>query len=221
MNVKTAKGYKGMGMEGPIARWYANLTQKNIEDFKKDARKISQYALQGSAILEVAPGPGYLSIELAKLGSYQITGLDISTTFVEIAQAKAHEAGVVVDFRQGDAAHMPFGDAVFDFIVCRAAFKNFSEPVLALDEMYRVLRPGGRASILDLRGDVPAEDVNKHVDNMGLSKINTLITKFVFKSTLIKRAYTEAQFRDMASRSKFKTARIEKDDIGLEVVLKK
>src|SRR5690349_18739181 len=124
------KGEKGMGMEGPVATWYAKNTLKNIEDFKKDARKIAAVVAEGSAILEVAPGPGYLAIELAKLGRYKITGLDISTSFVEIAQANAKAAGVPVDFRQGNAAQMPFADASFDFIVCRAAFKNFAEPVL-------------------------------------------------------------------------------------------
>ena len=69
----------------------------------------------GSAVLEVAPGPGYFSIELAKLGAYSITGLDISHTFVEIAAKKAAEAGVHVEFRQGNASSMPFARQLFRF----------------------------------------------------------------------------------------------------------
>ena len=63
------------------------------------------------------------------MGSYRIVGLDISPTFVEIAQAKAREAGVDIDFRLGNASHMPLADDLFDFIVCSAAFKNFSQLV--------------------------------------------------------------------------------------------
>ncbi len=59
--------------------------------------------------------PGYFAIELAKLGSYRITGLDISRTLVEIARAKAAEAGVAVDFRRGDA--LPFAPESFDFLL--------------------------------------------------------------------------------------------------------
>ncbi len=48
---------------------------------------------------------------------------------------------------------MPFESETFDFLLCRAAFKNFTEPLQALREMCRVLKPGGRALIIDLRRD--------------------------------------------------------------------
>jgi 2-polyprenyl-3-methyl-5-hydroxy-6-metoxy-1,4-benzoquinol methylase len=86
-------------MDGFIARWYAKNTQKNIADYQKDARKVAASLREGAAVLDLAPGPGYLAIELAKLGTYDITGLDISATFVEIAQANAEAAGVGIDFR--------------------------------------------------------------------------------------------------------------------------
>jgi ubiquinone/menaquinone biosynthesis C-methylase UbiE len=219
---QVSKGHKkGMGMEGPIATWYANNTRKNMEDYKRDAKSVAERIPTGAAVLEVASGPGYLSIELAKLGNYQITGLDISATFVDIARKNAIEAGVGVDFRQGDAAQMPFDDGVFDFITCRAAFKNFAAPVLALDEMYRVLKPGGKASIVDLRGDVSAQAINKHVNDMGVSGINKLMTKWAFRFMLIKQAYTTNQFRELVAQSKFKTCDIREDEIGLEVRLEK
>ena len=135
----------------------------------------------GSNVLEVAPGPGYFSIELAKLGAYSITGLDISHTFVEIARQKAAEAGVHVDFKQGNASNMPFASETFDFLLCRAAFKNFGQPVRALQEMCRVLKPGGRGLIIDLRGDASPESMNRHVDAMGLSAVNKIMTKLTFR----------------------------------------
>lgn len=220
-NTQASKGYKGMAMEGAIATWYAKNTRKLIEDYRRDAKSVAGRISEGASVLEVAPGPGYLSIELAKLGSYHITGLDISATFVDIARANAYEAGVDIYFRQGDAARMPFDDGVFDFIVCRAAFKNFAQPVLALDEIHRVLKPGGKASIADLRRDVSAQTINQHVDDMGLSGINKLITRWVFKFMLIKRAYSEDQFKDLVANSKFQTCKVQLDAIGLEVLLEK
>lgn len=219
--MKSPKAYKGLGMDGFIATWYAKITQKDIEEFKNNAKLVASQLSAGSTILEVAPGPGYLAIELAKLGPYKIVGLDISKKFVEIARMKAQEAGVAVDFRQGNAAEMPFAEGTFNFIICKSAFKNFAEPMAALNEMYRVLKSGGKALILDLRGDVAEETVNNYVDKMGLSSINTLLTKWTFKFMLIKRAYTKKQFEALAAKSKFGKSNIQENQIGLEVWLEK
>lgn len=224
MSDQATKGYKGIGMEGPIARWYAKNTRKSIAGYKNDAKKVAACLPEKADILEIAPGPGYLSIELAKLGNYKITGLDISKTFVEIARENAKEAGLEIDFRQGDAARMPFDSETFDLIICRAAFKNFSQPIIALDEMNRVLKAGGKAVILDLRGDVSHEAIDKHVEeDLGLTGINRLFTKWVFKFSLMKRAYTKDQFREMVSKSRFTKCKIQEDPtgIGLEVWLEK
>ena len=101
------KSYKGMAMEGSIARWYAKNTKGNIEQYKNWAKIIDENVEERNNVLEVAPGPGYLSIELAKLGDYNVTGLDISKTFVEIAQGNADQVGVNVKFRHGDASSIP------------------------------------------------------------------------------------------------------------------
>src|SRR5215472_7735109 len=98
------KPYRGIGMEGVTARWYASLTHKSLDDFKALARRVATEIPPQARVLEVAPGPGYFAVELAKLGRNQVTGLDISRTFVEIARRHAFEAGVKVDLRQGDAA---------------------------------------------------------------------------------------------------------------------
>src|SRR5579863_8246031 len=144
------KGYRGMGMTGALAHWYAATTRKSMSDFERLARRVAGEISPGAGVLEVAPGPGYFAIELAKLGDYRVTGLDISQTFVEIARANAADEKVQAQFQRGDASRMPFEAERFDYVVCRAAFKNFSAPDAALREMYRVLKPGGRALIIDM-----------------------------------------------------------------------
>ncbi len=208
-------------MEGFIARWYASLTHKSLDEFKALARRVAKELAAGSSVLEVAPGPGYFAIELAKLGSYRITGLDISHSFVEIARRNAAQAGVAVDFRQGDAAGMPFENESFDFLLCRAAFKNFTRPTEALQEMYRVLKPGGRALIIDLRKDASREQVSGAVDGMNLGKVDTFLTKLTFRFMLLKRAYARADFERLLSQTKFGPVRIEQSDIGLELSLER
>ncbi len=218
-HLSTAKPYKGLGMEGAIARWYASLTKKSLEDFTALARRTAERIPPRSSVLEVAPGPGYFAIELAKLGNYQISGLDISETFVEIARANAATAGVTVDFRRGNASNMPFGNESFDFLLCRAAFKNFSEPQRALEEMHRVLKSDGQALIIDLRRDAPQESINQAVNDMHLGTVNGILTKLTFRFMLLKRAYTKSEFEHMISRTKFSGMQIQENLMGFEILL--
>jgi ubiquinone/menaquinone biosynthesis C-methylase UbiE len=215
------KAFKGRGMEGFTARWYANLTRKSLDEFKSLARRTAARIPAEASVLEVAPGPGYFAIELAKLGAYRVTGLDISRTLVEIACANAIEAGVNVDFQQGDAAHMPFAPESFDFLLCRAAFKNFTEPLPALKEMYRVLKPGGRALIIDLRRDASMQSIAKAVQGMHLGPVNAMITRLTFRFMLLKRAYTKQEFEKLLAQTRFATPEIHEDLIGLELSLER
>ncbi|AMN40215.1 class I SAM-dependent methyltransferase [Rhodoplanes sp. Z2-YC6860] len=219
--MRTAKPYKGIPMEGMLATWYARNTGRMSEEFRACARRIAAHLSPGAAVLEAAPGPGYLAVELAKLGPYRITGIDISESFVRLASEHAAREGVDVTFRQGDAAALPFASETFDFAVCRAAFKNFSDPVGAIREMHRVLRPGGSALIIDLRNDVPDETIDAAVDGMHLDRINAFLTRVTFKHMLRKRAYSRADFQGMAAATPFGHAEIIDDGIGFDVWLRK
>src|SRR5260370_3002060 len=144
--------FKGPEMEGPIARWYARVrgSKSQIEAYGDEAAQVTAGVPDGVRVLEVAGGPGYLSVEMARLRRLDVTALDISHTFVEIGSNSARREGVSVDFRQGDVAKMPFEADSFDLIVCQAAFKNFTLPRTALAELYRVLRTAGTAVIQDM-----------------------------------------------------------------------
>ena len=221
MQLTQDKGFKGMGMEGRIASWYARNTANDMAEFERLAERVAKTTPCGNRILEVAPGPGYLSIEIAKRGSYAITGLDISKTFVEIAAANARRASVEVDFQHGNAAAMPYADNTFDYILCRAAFKNFSQPVEALDEMHRVLKPQGRALIIDLRKDASMDDIRAYIRDANIGWANSLIYRMTFRYLLIPRAYSRRQFTEMAASSRFGRAEISESGIGFEITLRK
>ena len=211
------KPHKDRGIEGGMATWYAATTGKSLRDFQDLARRIARELPQGGSVLEIAPGPGYFCIELARLGPYAIRGVDLSQAMVKIAREKAAAAGVRVDFEQGNASNLPFPPETFDFLVCRAAFKNFAQPVQALREMWRVLKPGGRGLIIDLRRDASLDDVNRGVDAMGLSAVNRVITKLTFRWMLLKSAYAKEHFEQMLAQTEFAKTEIEAKDIGLEV----
>jgi len=216
----TTKGYRGIGMEGPIATWYAKNTGRDLSRFTKIAQRITERVRPGAAILEVAPGPGYLAIELARRG-YTVTALDISMSFVKIARENAAAAGVTVDVRHGNASAMPLADDAFDAVVCVAAFKNFTDPLGAINEMHRVLRPGGEAAIFDLRKDASRQAIDAEVRGMHLSAWNSFVTRWTFELLLLKRAYSRDDLERMAGQSRFSHHDVALDGIGLELRLRK
>jgi 2-polyprenyl-3-methyl-5-hydroxy-6-metoxy-1,4-benzoquinol methylase len=73
-------------MEGVIAAWYAKVSAKSLGEFRDEASRVAMRLRAGDRVLEIAPGPGFLAIELAKLGPYRVSGVDISHSFVRIAR---------------------------------------------------------------------------------------------------------------------------------------
>jgi ubiquinone/menaquinone biosynthesis C-methylase UbiE len=221
-NSSHQKGYRGLPMEGFVARRYAKLrhTASQVEGWRKQAAELTAGLRDGADVLELAPGPGYFAVELARLGRFHVTGLDISRTFVQIAEENARKAGVAVDVRLGDASRMPLPDGRFDLVVCQAAFKNFRRPGEAIDEMYRVLREGGTAVIQDMRRDASKGAIRAEVDAMRLGRVGAFMTRRIL-STLRRRAYTQEQFERLAAASRFGGCETATRGIGVEVRLKK
>ena len=213
--------FKGPEMEGPIARWYARVrgSKSQLDAYREQASQITAGLPAGARVLEVAFGPGYLAIEIARRG-FQVSGSDISRTFVDIATENARQAGLTVDFRQGDVAQLPFETNSFDLVVCQAAFKNFTLPRSALAEIHRVLRAGGTAVIQDMSRDATHADIEREVGGMDLGRLSTFTTKATLEM-LKRRAYAPAQFERLAANSPFSTCEITTEGIGLEVRLTK
>ena len=101
----------------------------------------------GQRVLDLCSGPGWLAIEAARAVAPDghVTGLDLSAGMVATARANAAAAGVGnVEFHQGDAEELPFGDASFDGSVCSLGLMHVPDPGRALAELARVIVPGGR-----------------------------------------------------------------------------
>ncbi len=219
-NIKDRKRFKLMPeMGGALARNYARQrgTEPQIEHWRKQARELTVDLPEGAKIIEVAFGPGYFAVELARLG-FSVTGLDVAPTFVEIASEYARAQGVEAEFREGDVAGMPFDDGSFDFVVCQAAFKNFVWPVKSLDEMYRVLRPGGTAVVQDMNRDATDGDIVRDVESMKLGKLAALGVRQAL-GQLRRRAYTPVDFSGLVAETAFRTCEVTTEGISLDVRL--
>lgn len=93
----------------------------------------------GSALLDIACGPGYVSAAAMRRKA-RVTGIDFSGSMV--ALAKQLVPGV--EFKTGDAQNLPFPDLAFDAVVCAFGIMHFSDPQKAFAEAFRVCNPGGR-----------------------------------------------------------------------------
>jgi ubiquinone/menaquinone biosynthesis C-methylase UbiE len=120
------------------------------------ARRAVALMARGEAV-DLGCGPGDLVIKLAQTApDLHVTGIDLSDEMLAQAASRARQAGLHdrVSFREGDAASIPFPDESLDLVVSTLSLHHWSEPVAVLDEIARVLRPGGAFLIVDLRRDV-------------------------------------------------------------------
>ncbi|MFN4001695.1 class I SAM-dependent methyltransferase [Microcella sp.] len=98
----------------------------------------------GERILDIAAGTGTSSVALAKSGA-EVIALDFSQGMVD--EGRRRNPGL--QFVQGDAEKLPFGDAEFDAVTISFGLRNVQHPQVALAEMHRVLKPGGRVVICE------------------------------------------------------------------------
>jgi ubiquinone/menaquinone biosynthesis C-methylase UbiE len=101
----------------------------------------------GGDVLEVAVGTGLNLDKYPK--EVRLTGIDLSEQMLDIARDRARELGCTAELRQGDAHALPFDDASFDTVVCTFGLCAIPDIDAALDEMTRVLRPGGKLILVD------------------------------------------------------------------------
>ncbi|WP_283610785.1 class I SAM-dependent methyltransferase [Faecalispora anaeroviscerum] len=111
--------------------------------------------IQGGNVLEIGPGPGYVGLELAKkLSLASLTGCEISSAMIRFAEKNAAEYGISARYVPGNCMKMSFEDDSFDTVISNGSLHEWENPIRAFNEIYRVLRTGGRYCITDLRRDV-------------------------------------------------------------------
>jgi SAM-dependent methyltransferase len=96
----------------------------------------------GDGVLDVACGTGVVAVTAARLGA-RVTGLDLTPELLERARENASTAKVSIDFHEGDVETLPFDADEFDVVLSQFGHMFAPRPDVAIDEMLRVLRPGG------------------------------------------------------------------------------
>jgi ubiquinone/menaquinone biosynthesis C-methylase UbiE len=147
-------------------------------------------------ILDVGSGPGLLSKELSiRFPGAKITGVDISKYSIKLA--KKNCKGIKnINFIVCDVKNLPFPDEYFDLVVCKDSFHQFSNPIKAIKEMYRVLKPEGIIYLQDLRRDVPL-----YLIKMVLPP-DTLAKKLIYYST--RSSYLPKEIKKILNKAEIK-----------------
>jgi len=109
-------------------------------------------------VLDVACGPGILSAAIAK-SAREVVAFDLTPQMLKKAAQRCVEAGLGnVAFREGNATDLPFANHTFDAAVTRLSVHHFDRPSRVIEQIFRVLRPGGRFVLADvISSEVPAE----------------------------------------------------------------
>lgn len=193
-------------MEGEVARAYDKLglesrreTYRRIaEDFKHRTKYRENGSGKPKRILDVGCGSGLLTLELAEQTNGTIQGLDISKDMFELARKNKDERigrisqkvlqnGPLLKvvyrtyFDYGsvyDLSVMAKGEEIVDFIICRNALHRFRNPKKALEEMYTVLKRGGKIYIRDLKRDANWKTVVERIGDERW-KIPALVRDYV------------------------------------------
>lgn len=116
---------------------------------KKAIREVAQ--VQPKHILDVATGTGDLAMAAAKLHPEHITGIDIAEQMLEVGRKKiaAQNLSGIISLQTGDSEDLPFDANSFDAVMCAYGVRNFEHLEVGLQEMHRVMRPGGKLAILE------------------------------------------------------------------------
>jgi demethylmenaquinone methyltransferase/2-methoxy-6-polyprenyl-1,4-benzoquinol methylase len=121
------------------ARWRALVARKLHAGLQRE----------GARVLDVACGTGDLSLAIAKQTGAHVVGTDFCRPMLEIAARKASTNTHLIPFVEGDALKLPFVDSSFDAVSIAFGLRNLSSVEGGLRELWRVLKPTGRAAILE------------------------------------------------------------------------
>ena len=168
-----------------IAPTYDTLNHRLSWDIDKSWRKKAIRQLlpfQPKTILDIATGTGDFAILSAKeLRPQRMIGIDISEGMMKIGQKKVEAEGLqhIVSFKKDDCTHLSFDDNSFDAVTAAFGIRNFQNLDQGLSEMYRVLRPNGHLSIVELTTPVsfPMKQLFKLYSHTMLPVYGKLISK--------------------------------------------
>ncbi|HWQ73064.1 MAG TPA: methyltransferase domain-containing protein [Desulfitobacteriaceae bacterium] len=166
--------------------------------------------IKGGDVLEIGPGPGYVGLELAKkLNPSSLTGCEIRPAMIRFAEKNAAEYDIPARYELGNCMKMPFVDESFDTVISNGSLHEWENPIRVFNEIYRVLRTGGRYGITDLRRDVhPLKKAMVYLSTQPKEMRPGLVTS-------LDAAYTVSEITELLRQSDLHGAAVTAEFFGL------
>ena len=157
--------------------------------------------------LDIGTGPGVIPIMLAAgVPGLRLTGVDLSQPMLQKAREAAEEAGVAdrLDFRVGDAKSLPFSEQSFDLVLCNSLLHHLPDALALLNEISRLVRPGGAILLRDLRRPSRLEFP---LHALWFGRHYSGVMSQLYRDSL-QAAYTRAELECLLRRSQLAGARV-------------
>ena len=189
------------------------------------AKKIRSTGFKSGRVLDIGTGSGRLAVELAKntKSDCTIIGLDLSSDMLKKSCARAAQAGLAdrLSLLQSSAAELPFADGSFDLVISYASLHHWRQPEAVFNEIFRVLKPGGKIIIRDNR-----RVTGQPFWELFLWKIGLLMSRkrYLNWRKVILASYTLSEVEAILKKSNLKNYRLGTDfvkfDLCIEAVKK-
>lgn len=167
--------------------------------WRKKAIKMLQKD-QPKTILDIATGTGDFAIESLKLNPEKVVGLDISEGMLSVGREKMKKKSIdhIISMQSGDSENIHFGDESFDAVIVAFGVRNFENLEKGLSEMHRVLKPGGKAVILEFSKPTifPFKQLYNFYFRWILPKIGKLVSKDNAAYTYLPESVNEFPYGD-------------------------
>lgn len=191
------------GVPWPETILYDYVSRKEI--FQSYYRLVADDVLgrrDSGSLLDVGTGPARLLQRIHELApGMELAGIDLSPSMLAAARRNLAEAGLAekVRIEHGSAEKIPFPSCAFDIVVSTASIHHWKNPTACLNEVYRILKPGGDALVYDLVSDTPADKVADMHRRFG-----KLMTLMFFIHSFEEPFYTYEAFASLAGRTLFR-----------------
>ncbi|WP_319560254.1 methyltransferase domain-containing protein [Marispirochaeta sp.] len=203
------------GIQEEITVEQYDVMQRGLRDRGLlETKSIVQNGISSGHVVELGPGPGYLGLEwLKSTEDSSLTGVEISSAMIAMAERNRADYSLQerAKYLEASVLDLPLENESVDAVFSNGSLHEWENPVRVMDEVYRVLKPGGRFFISDLKRN--------------LSILILLIMKFTVKGDAIKKglvtsvraAYTVDEMRRLLEWSRFGRFSVKESPFGIEI----
>jgi len=185
------------GIPWPASCLYNALSRSNV--FQRHYALVAEdiARCRPCTVLDIGTGPGWLLLQLrAKIPEASLHGVDISPAMVK--KAAENLAGRGIELRCAGAETLPYPDGSFDMVVSTGSLHHWKNPLAGLNEIHRVLKPGGHGLVYDLVRHMP-DDVARRVR----AEYGTLRCAIMWLHSFEEPFYSPREMEDLAAQSAF------------------